>query len=213
MKSLLEALRSQASKTFESSADKVQALLEKASDDVTSRVRRLEASEGDDDGGGMGAKAKSKSMQQQKEEQLARRRALADARTEVGLLGALIRLADYMMVGALMSLAIDSSADMLSTLVLPRDKGDKGVFFCALSMVPGDIEFSPLEEEVVAFSIVCTPPSVMTPTLSIRERDRQRERDREREREREFNLNDTPQHLPFPLLAFPPSPPLRSRVQ
>jgi len=72
---------------------------------------------------------------------------------------------------------------MLSTLVLPRDKGDKGVFFCALSMVPGDIEFSPLEEELVAFSIVCTQPSVMTPTLSIRERDRERERDRQRERE------------------------------
>ena len=151
MKSLLESLRSQASKTFESCADKVQALLEKASDDVTSRVRRLEVSDRDNDGVGMGAKAKSKSMQQQKEEQLARRRALADARTEVGLLGQLIRLADYMMVGALMSMAIDSSADMLSTLVLPRDKGDKGVFYCALSIVPGDIEFSPLEEEVVAF--------------------------------------------------------------
>jgi hypothetical protein len=50
-------------------------------------------------------------------------------------------------------------------------------------MVPGDIEFSPLEEELVAFSIVCTQPSVMTPTLSIRERDRERERDRQRERE------------------------------
>ncbi len=70
---------------------------------------------------------------------------------------------------------------MLSTLVLPRDKGDKGVFFCALSMVPGDIEFSPLEQ--VAFSIVCTQPSVMTPTLSIREREIEREREiGERER-------------------------------
>jgi|LauGreDrversion2_3_1035106.scaffolds.fasta_scaffold125846_2 hypothetical protein len=43
----------------------------------------------------MGAKAKSKSMQQEKEAQLARRRALADARNEVRMLGQLIRLTDY----------------------------------------------------------------------------------------------------------------------
>jgi len=39
----------QAAKVFESIAEKVQALLEKACDDVTSRVRRLEVSSDGDD--------------------------------------------------------------------------------------------------------------------------------------------------------------------
>ena len=87
-------------------------------------------------------------MQQEKEEARAHRRALGQAREEVGRLGQLVRLADHMMVGALMSLTIDSSAELLQTLSMPRDKGDKGVILNVLGMVPGDIDFDPQEPEV-----------------------------------------------------------------
>jgi hypothetical protein len=91
-------------------------------------------------------------MQQEKEEAQARKRALAEARAEVAMLGQLVRLADYMMVGALMYLTISSAAELLSTLAMPRDKGDKGVFLVILKMVPGDIEFDPTEDMVSGFT-------------------------------------------------------------
>ena len=113
------------------------------------RVRRLEVSQdGDDEEERPNGKHRSKSMQQEKEEARAHRRALGQAREEVGRLGQLVRLADHMMVGALMSLTIDSSAELLQTLSMPRDKGDKGVFLNVLGMVPGDIDFDPQEPEV-----------------------------------------------------------------
>ena len=55
-------------------------------------------------GGGGNTRHRSKSMQQEKAERLAHVRALHQARAQVGMLGSLIRLADYMMVGDIMSL-------------------------------------------------------------------------------------------------------------
>ena len=107
-------VRTESSRAFENIVDKVQALLEKVCDDVTSRVR---ASEDGLPAGGIDEAAaiisqksqKSKSMQQLKQEKLERERALLLARQEVAMLAQFIRLADYMVVESLLLLVIQQA--------------------------------------------------------------------------------------------------------
>eukprot|EP00960_Hanusia_phi_P047196 758288-Hanusia_phi.AAC.1 len=140
-------VRSQATKVFESICDKVQTLLEKVCEDVSSRVRQLELGPKEDEAANSNGKVRSKSMQQEKQEAIARQRALALARQEVGLLTNFIRLADYMMVESLMTLTVESTEDFLGML---QSTHKVGVYSITLSMARGRILYSPELSDIQA---------------------------------------------------------------
>ena len=129
--------RTNTSKDFESIIDKIQALLEKVCEDVTSRVR---ASEDGLPAGGLEEAAtftshksqKSKSMQQMKQEAIDRARALALARQEVAMLAQFIQLADYMVVESLLLLVVQNTDMFYQDLKNPSKKS--GFFNINLDM-------------------------------------------------------------------------------
>jgi len=129
--------RTNTSKDFESIIDKIQALLEKVCEDVTSRVR---ASEDGLPAGGLEEAAtftshksqKSKSMQQMKQEAIDRARALALARQEVAMLAQFIQLADYMVVESLLLLVVQQTDMFYQDLKNPSKKS--GFFNVNLEM-------------------------------------------------------------------------------
>ena len=146
-------VRNESYKTFESIVDKIQALLEKVCEDVTSRVRASE--DGLPPGGLEEAAAttshksqKSKSMQQMKQEALDRARALALARSEVAMLAQFIHLADYMVVESLLLLVMTQADSFFQDLHKPSKKS--GLFTLTLSMERNQICFAPEKEDVKA---------------------------------------------------------------
>ena len=92
---------------LQATEEKLQALLEKVCEDVTTRARvtdnfdgGLGGEGGEDEQGGKarsGGGEKSKSMFAMKQEELERRRNLKKAEEEADLLGDFIRLADYIL--------------------------------------------------------------------------------------------------------------------
>lgn len=144
-------VRTESFKVFESIVDKIQALLEKVCEDVTSRVR---ASEDGLPPGGLEEAAtatshksqKSKSMQQMKQEALERQRALALARQEVAMLAQFIHLADYMVVENLLLLVMTQADGFFQDLQNPSKKS--GLFHITLSMERNKICFQPEKKDV-----------------------------------------------------------------
>ena len=138
--------RTNTSKDFESIIDKIQALLEKVCEDVTSRVR---ASEDGLPAGGLEEAAtftshksqKSKSMQQMKQEAIDRARALALARQEVAMLAQFIQLADYMVVESLLLLVVQQTDMFYQDLKNPSKKS--GFFNINLDMEREKMVFIP----------------------------------------------------------------------
>jgi dynein heavy chain len=133
-------------KEFEGIIDKIQALLEKVCEDVTSRVRASE--DGLPPGGLEEAAAltthksqKSKSMQQIKQEAIDRARALALARQEVAMLAQLIQLADYMVVESLLLLVVQQTDLFFQDLRTPSKK--YGFFNINIGMERDTITFTP----------------------------------------------------------------------
>ena len=138
-------------KEFESIIDKIQALLEKVCEDVTSRVR---ASEDGLPPGGLeeaatlkpGKSEKSKSMQQLKQEAIDRTRALALARQEVAMLSQFVQLADYMVVESLLLLVVQQTDMFFQDLRHPSKKS--GFFNVNLGMERDKIVFVPESNEM-----------------------------------------------------------------
>ena len=150
-------------KDFESIIDKIQALLEKVCEDVTSRVR---ASEDGLPPGGLDEAAtftshksqKSKSMQQMKQEAIDRARALALARQEVAMLSQFIQLADYMVVESLLLLVVQESDMFFQDLKAPSKKS--GFFNVNLDLERERIMFIPESNDMVSQLLAMTEQMV-----------------------------------------------------
>jgi dynein heavy chain len=131
--------RARAAKTFEQHVDKLQALVEKVCRDVTTRARlsdetilSSDTAGGSGSGGEQGSpgspvkqSAKSKSMVAARQEQLDRLRAVRLAAAEAQMLGAFIRLVDYMSVSCCYLLSVATAQELLATVTVspPRKSG------------------------------------------------------------------------------------------
>ena len=129
-----QEVRGVAAKTFEQHVDKLQALLEKVCRDVTTRARLSDETiiaAGDASAGGAAAAgggaaspskvalgAKSKSMAAARQEQLDRLRAVRLAAAEAQMLGAFIRLVDYMCVSTCYLLSVSTAQSLLAEVTV-----------------------------------------------------------------------------------------------
>ena len=148
-----QAARDRAATVFFSDIGRIIEVLRAVCEDVTKR-----ASAGDADGGAAGGAVtysrenRHKSMQQLKAEAQARRKALLEAREEEARLGALIRLVDYAVVGALTEMVIVAFEDLLwKGLHFPADDPRKktGCFLTSVRFEPQGTVFVPPQDDLL----------------------------------------------------------------
>lgn len=133
--------RTQSSKKFEESVEKMESLVEKVCREVKDRARFYSKALADDNSSFANHNAKSKSMVSIKKEKAERQRRLRHAQAEVDLLGSFVRVVDYMEVESLVEITQNSADEFLSVLQTRRQ---------------------PLFKTSIAFdrdAIVFTPPS------------------------------------------------------
>jgi len=145
--------RQVATKSFEVTIDKIQSLLEKACEDVSSRVRPNEDKIPTEETSTR-VNDKSKSMYQVRMETMARARALELARQEASMLPSLIRLADYMVVENLLLLILSSTAELYNLLMSPPKK--TGLFLNTVSFGEAGIDIRPEDSDVTGMTTTIT---------------------------------------------------------
>ena len=137
---------------IEAFVERMQRVLERVAREVVTQERHYRASVekelGDKCGFTLlpGRAGKTKSMAATKLEKIERARTYKRVAEEAKMLGALIRLADHMMVEALVSLTIGTAEEMLRLFSNPN-KG-KGIFQTTVSFATEGIQFVPRETEV-----------------------------------------------------------------
>ena len=137
----------EASKDLETIMEKVQALIEKLCESVVARAQSNDGGEGDEDDLAQQIKSsKSKSMAAQRQEVAQKQRELKRAAAEVGMLGAFVRLLDYVIVENSMLHAVESTGELLEVLQIPRKTG---FFQTTIGFGEGEIVYSPSGDDVV----------------------------------------------------------------